>query len=191
MNIIYVDKISSISESYFSFIYKKNIITEPPFACKQKPRKNGSDSYHFDKEDLIKIHKHFPQVYEFNSKIGISKNDYIAVMKNVFEQIIKNGDFIQLLSNLYGTSIDNTEIRWDSKNYSNDNPAWLNIDIPSKVCTVHSILQCTYIERKKETPLKGIDSLRRDGGWLRFDNLEEANRFCRDQYSGYKLFVHC
>jgi hypothetical protein len=190
MNIVYVDEISSITESIFSFKFKGKVIGGP-FACKEKPEKNGTSRYHFDKEDLIIIHKHFPEVYEFNSNLGIGRKVYSADMKDVFERMIKNGHFVQLLSNLYGTNLENTEIRWKGTNHSNDNPAWLNIDIPSKVCTVHSILQCTYVGQKKETPFKGIDLLRRDGGWLRFDNLEEANRFCRDQYSVYKLFVHC
>lgn len=186
MKIIYVDKITSIGENIFAFISKGKVIMEPPFVCKKKTQKNGSSVYHFDKEDLEKIHEDYPEVFEFRSGIGLSRNDYIVRMKDIFEQIIRNGDFVRLLSSINGTSIENTEIRWSS-----DILVWINIDIPLKTCTVHSEPYCIYVEQKKESPFKGIETLRRDGGWLKFENMEDVTRFCINQYPQYKRIDHC
>jgi hypothetical protein len=68
---------------------------------------------------------------------------------------------------------------------------WVNIDIPLKSCTIHAELHCIFVEKKKDTPYKGIELLKRDGGWISFVDSEEANRYCQDQYPGYKLIVHC
>ncbi len=68
---------------------------------------------------------------------------------------------------------------------------WINIDIPEKSCTVHSDPNCIYVVQKKESPFKGIETLRRDGGWLRFENMEDVTRFCLDQYLQFKRIDHC
>lgn len=68
---------------------------------------------------------------------------------------------------------------------------WVNVDLPTKSCTIHNNLDCVYVKNKKDTPYKGIDLLKRDGGWISFENSEEANWFFQDQYARYKLIVHC
>lgn len=42
---------------------------------------------------------------------------------------------------------------------------WMNIDKPIKKCTIHQDSSCTYVKNKKETQYKGIEELKRDGGW--------------------------
>ena len=50
---------------------------------------------------------------------------------------------------------------------------WVNIDIPTKKFTIHT--NCQYTDRKKETLYKGIENLKRDGGWLEVRGKERAN----------------
>ncbi|WP_281179246.1 hypothetical protein [Vulcanibacillus modesticaldus] len=33
---------------------------------------------------------------------------------------------------------------------------WMNIDKPTKKCTIHSDANCTYVKKKKETLYKGL-----------------------------------
>ena len=50
---------------------------------------------------------------------------------------------------------------------------WVNVDKPTKTCTIHKS-ECGHV-LKSETPYyKGIRRLKRDGGWLSFASLEEA-----------------
>ena len=41
---------------------------------------------------------------------------------------------------------------------------WVNIDKPTKKCTIHTNDRCQYVINKKETSLKGIENLKTDGG---------------------------
>jgi len=68
---------------------------------------------------------------------------------------------------------------------------WVNVDKPTKKCTVHGE-GCIYERRKAETPLKGIQHLKRDGGWLAFDKLEEAKSYCEHEWrsKGYTMVLH-
>ena len=51
---------------------------------------------------------------------------------------------------------------------------WVNIDKPTKKITIHTNENCTYVVDKKETPYKGIEELKRDGGWISFNGEDEA-----------------
>ena len=53
---------------------------------------------------------------------------------------------------------------------------WMNVDKPTKTCVLH-IEGCLYEKQKKETKWKGVGSLKRDGGWLRFNSPQEAGKF--------------
>lgn len=66
---------------------------------------------------------------------------------------------------------------------------WLNIDIPTKKCTIHS--SCGFSDNKSETNYKGILELKRDGGWLKFKSKEEAKEYQRRNYSTYSMIEHC
>jgi hypothetical protein len=67
---------------------------------------------------------------------------------------------------------------------------WLNIDFPTKQCTVHR--QNCNQRPKKEPKYKGFGTLKRDGGWLSFKTTGEAEFLYRSKYQGrgYK-FVRC
>ena len=69
---------------------------------------------------------------------------------------------------------------------------WVNVDKPTKKCTIHAE-GCQFERGKYETPLKGIGELRKDGGWLSFSSLEEAEGYCNQAWKqkGYVITRHC
>ena len=68
----------------------------------------------------------------------------------------------------------------------------MNVDKPTKKCTAH-VEGCRYELAKKETLLKGIGYLKRDGGWMPFPSLGEARHQFELEYAskGYDLSVEC
>jgi hypothetical protein len=68
---------------------------------------------------------------------------------------------------------------------------WMNIDIPLKTCTIHSDPNCPYIKNMAETRYKGIDHLKRDGGWLPFEHIREAKEFHLAKFDQYHWKEHC
>jgi len=67
---------------------------------------------------------------------------------------------------------------------------WVNIDKPTKKCTIH-IEDCIYVEKKSETPYKGIEELKRDGGWRKFDGDNDAVGYCKLYFGNYSISSHC
>ena len=69
---------------------------------------------------------------------------------------------------------------------------WLNIDKPTKKCTIHE-KGCIYEISKVETPLKGIGALKSDGGWLFFDTMSEVKKYFDREWAkhGYELSTKC
>lgn len=68
---------------------------------------------------------------------------------------------------------------------------WLNIDNPTKKCTLHSDSNCVYLKNKEETEYKGIGELKRHGGWLEFLKETEAREFYLAKLERYRFFEHC
>ena len=68
---------------------------------------------------------------------------------------------------------------------------WLNIDNPTKKCTLHSDPNCVYLKNKKETEYKGIGELKRHGGYLEFLNETEAREFYLAKLERYHFIEHC
>ncbi|MEH7249494.1 hypothetical protein V7114_22260 [Neobacillus niacini] len=66
---------------------------------------------------------------------------------------------------------------------------WINIDVPTKKFTLHH--DCQYTEKIKETPFKGVKTLKRDGGWLQVDSLSAAENLFENSYSHYTFVEHC
>ena len=64
---------------------------------------------------------------------------------------------------------------------------WLNVDKPTKKCTLHTDDCCSWVAKQTETPLKGWGRLKQDGGWLPFDDLTQAKEYCRSEYPNYKV----
>ena len=62
-------------------------------------------------------------------------------------------------------------------------PCWLVVDYPTSKATAH-IAACRYTKERTETELKGVGSLREDGGWLLFSSLESAQAFVNDPMRG-------
>lgn len=68
---------------------------------------------------------------------------------------------------------------------------WLNVDRPTKKCTIHSDENCIYVVEKGETPYKGLEKMKKDGGWFSFKNIADAERFCKTRFPDYELVRHC
>ncbi|TYR73429.1 hypothetical protein FZC79_18470 [Rossellomorea vietnamensis] len=62
---------------------------------------------------------------------------------------------------------------------------WMNSDKATKKCKVHTQIAYTYI--KKETDLKRVGKLKRDGGWLPFENHQETWHLQQMEFPSYKL----
>ncbi|MCR2820053.1 hypothetical protein [Lederbergia panacisoli] len=71
----------------------------------------------------------------------------------------------------------------------NSKNVWMNIDKPTKKCTIHT--NCSYLDKKSETKYKGILELKRDGGWLKFDSKNEAKKYHLNNCGTYSLIEHC
>jgi hypothetical protein len=54
---------------------------------------------------------------------------------------------------------------------------WLNVDKPNNFYKLHNE-SCVYAV-PNETEYKGIEEMRRDGGWFKFDTYDEAFRYYR------------
>jgi hypothetical protein len=65
---------------------------------------------------------------------------------------------------------------------------WLNIDTPTK--SFLHIEGCRFEVNKKTTPLKGIEELKKDGGWLSFSSISEAKKYFEQKYPNKPLFIH-
>lgn len=68
---------------------------------------------------------------------------------------------------------------------------WINIDIPIKQITYHYKDNCEYVEKKKETDHTGVGEIKRDGGWLQFEDLSEVIEYYKENYSDFAIFQHC
>jgi len=67
---------------------------------------------------------------------------------------------------------------------------WLNIDKPTKTITVHSVETCRHVQNRHETKLKGIDWMKRDGGWMECENLKDVIEATRE-FEGYVVRECC
>lgn len=58
---------------------------------------------------------------------------------------------------------------------------WLNIDIPTKTNTIH------FKIKPPKAKFKGIEEIKRDGGWFEFDGEEEAIKYAKSNYPDFNL----
>lgn len=65
---------------------------------------------------------------------------------------------------------------------------WLNIYIPTKICTVHSD-KCPFVKKIRETNFKGIGELKLHGGWLKFKSMSEINSYFKLTLKVKALFL--
>jgi hypothetical protein len=68
---------------------------------------------------------------------------------------------------------------------------WVNIDIPLKKYVIHWQMNCAFLGKNDQSSYKGVGILLRDGGWLPFDTLQEAQDFQNIQYANYENLEHC
>ncbi len=55
---------------------------------------------------------------------------------------------------------------------------WVNVDKPTNCCTIH-LDSCRHVAEKRETEFKGIQDMKRDGGWSELSTLREAREFAQ------------
>ena len=113
--VVLIDDISSISESFFSLKYKKQIIDVPPLTCKVKVNPEQDSRYHFDADDLKKMGKLESTVFPFSGQNHLSKNEYINYLKEQLTILIIDGKFLPLLEHAYNRSFKLYEFRWRGK----------------------------------------------------------------------------
>ena len=72
---------------------------------------------------------------------------------------------------------------------------WVNIDKPTGRCTIHADPNCTDVRKwlpQIPTAKKSLGlPLGGNGGWIPFETLEEAKRYCRNVHPNYKKSQHC
>jgi len=70
---------------------------------------------------------------------------------------------------------------------------WVNVDRPTRKLTIHTNPKCEYVLNKRETNCKGIEEMKRDGGWVSFDSLEKAKYYCMgvEAERGYETTTCC
>ena len=68
---------------------------------------------------------------------------------------------------------------------------WLNVDKPTKKCTIHDDPNCEYVVAMAATSNKGIGQLRADGGWLDFPTVAAAAQHARASWSNYDTTQCC
>jgi len=68
---------------------------------------------------------------------------------------------------------------------------WINVDKPTKKCTIHTNPDCKYVVSKKETPYKGVNVLKRDGGWVQYHTVAEAESDLYGKFNRYNATSCC
>lgn len=68
---------------------------------------------------------------------------------------------------------------------------WLNVDKPTKKCTLHTDGSCIHWQNKRVTPFKGLGKLKHDGGWLNFVSSEQAMLYYQSNFPEYEFIDHC
>jgi hypothetical protein len=68
---------------------------------------------------------------------------------------------------------------------------WVNVDKPTRHCTIHGDPTCGFAEGKTATDWKGIGEIKRDGGWLSMASVEAAEKYCKAEYPGYDISTCC
>ncbi|HBV89351.1 MAG TPA: hypothetical protein DEF42_22490 [Desulfosporosinus sp.] len=66
-----------------------------------------------------------------------------------------------------------------------------HVDKPLRTCTLHTDDSCIYWIKKGETSYKGLGHLKRDGGWLSFNDEKEAVVYKETSFPKYQLIDHC
>jgi len=73
---------------------------------------------------------------------------------------------------------------------------WVNVDIPWKTCTIHTE-PCRYVSYyvhgEGKPQFKGIEELKRDGGWFSFHSTKGAVDSCKRDWEpkGFKIKRGC
>lgn len=69
---------------------------------------------------------------------------------------------------------------------------WLNVDKPTKKCTLHTE-GCTFEKKKKGTLFKEIGDIKKHGGWMAFSTVESAQVYFKQEWNkqGFELSKVC
>ena len=55
---------------------------------------------------------------------------------------------------------------------------WVNVDLPTSSYRLHKTI-CPYCT-PRQTLWKGVESLKRDGGWFEFETKDEAKKYMKN-----------
>jgi len=69
---------------------------------------------------------------------------------------------------------------------------WANVDKPTRTCVIHKD-ECWCILRK-ESPYKGIEKFKPNGGWFQFPSIRGVENYAKEwEAKGYKVWKckHC
>lgn len=92
--------------------------------------------------------------------------------KNIFFESIKKEKFLYM----------------ENKPFNSGNKIWVNVNKPTKKCTIHTNLSCPYVLAIRETHRKGIENLKIDGGWKSFLGYVQAKDYC-EEWEGKKDYI--
>lgn len=123
----YVDDISSITISVFSFKHKKRIIEEL-FPSKNRSKEFHEVPYHLDEKDLMKISELFTDIFPYSMRGNykdyedLTRNEYTELMKYILCEKIRAGTFNNIVSLLRGTEF---RVEWDKSAPGFERPSWI------------------------------------------------------------------
>ncbi|MCG7344048.1 hypothetical protein MHZ92_07885 [Sporosarcina sp. ACRSL] len=113
--VIYVDGITSISESIFSFTNGKRLIEAEPLPHKVKMNPNQNSNYHLDAADLRKMYELEKSIFPYAYAKDMTKTYYIDYMKKKWIELMQAGRLLPLLEHVAGRSFEMYEIKWVGK----------------------------------------------------------------------------
>lgn len=123
----YVDDISSITISVFSFKSKGQIIKQL-FPLKHRSKEFHEVPYHLDENDLMRINEHFTDIFPYSMRGNykgyedLTRNEYTELMKYILYEKIRAGAFNNIVSLLGGTDF---RVEWDKSAPGFERPSWI------------------------------------------------------------------
>jgi len=66
---------------------------------------------------------------------------------------------------------------------------WLNVDKPTGAWKLHK-KSCRFC-KPNETYLKGVNHMKKDGGWFEFESYQSAYKFCETDRKHFEYWQPC
>ena len=121
------------------------------------------------------------------SPIEKIKHSGLWLVNELYKKLITENEIDEIKDNINFPNYNFTETRLEKSFTKKENISpkignkiWVNINRPTKKCTIHTNLSCSYVLTIKETPRKGLEVLKIDGGWKSFPIYDEAVDYCHE-----------